>query len=1087
MSKKKHPHHPRQKGNAPSPGKSPEYIQAVQAYRAGRLQEAEILFQNYIGKNSNDDDAVNFAGLIAFRTGNYDVAAQRFREAVRLNERNGEYHNNLGAALKDGGDARAAIPSFQRAVDLNPNHSEASYNLGGAYQTIGEYTQAIKWYEYTLSRNPNFFMTHNNMACVYKDQGNIDRAIELFQQVIDRDSADSIARSNMLFCLSYLQNTDPKAVFRQHLEWEKHLSPRQPQDQVSYANSIDPHRRLRIGYVSPDFRVHSVAFFIHPIIHGHDRDHLEIFCYGEVAKPDEVTEMIMKTADHWRNTHLMTDEQVFQCIQNDRIDVLIDLAGHSGNNRLKIFAMKPAPVQITYLGYPNTTGLSTMDYRITDSISDPPGLTDAYYTEELIRLPDGFLCYFPPAGTPDVSELPYLKNGYITFGSFNNRAKINDEIISLWSELMRRTPGSHLILKSSISSDKDSRRQLMNQFIQNGIDESRIEILTYLPFNEHLEQYHRVDIALDTYPYNGTTTTCEALWMGVPVITQSGNIHAARVGASILGHVGLNEWIVSSTEDYFARVMPLISDIDGLATLRKTLRQKLRGSPLMDKEGLVATLDSVYRHVWHIWCADRIAAGDTNIDIMPIKWKDDIVIYVPGKDVALALYLLQEKPDWLNDEISFLQRVLKPGMNAMDIGAEYGAYTLTAATSVGVAGHVWTFETDRLMAAYLSRSIELNRLDKVKQISSNNSRRNSISTDDTADGIVHLLPPAGGGREGGKNCVFSLTSCPDFDSTLREVISRLDFLRVNTESRMQQVIDACRRLPQTSFPLILYPIRYGDRVDTNTFRSFIDMGFQNYRLIPGLGILAPISLGDKLDAFQQHLFCCMPEQAEKLHAAGVLVKPDSISSKSSDIPRDLWVDMLQKCPYTIRFLSLWQGYCQKNAGAPDWRIHQQALSAYTASRFSLPAIPGNEKDEWDMSAKYLLLNNAYNLMTDLLRENATVSRILTAIRLAADLGYRADAAGMLNHLYNMFDSGQEFSMDEPFLSVSQRMEAIDPGRDVGLWLVYSVLEARETFRSLSSYFTGEKSLTDLELMRTSPFFSSEMDNRRQLINRYIGK
>ena len=1059
MSRKKHQRGKHFSGKVTPSGKSPEYAQAVQLYRAGQLQEAGILFQNHIKKYPNDDDAINFAGLIAFQSGNYGSAIQLFLAAVRLSDRNPTYHNNLGAALKDSGDAKGAVSCFQKAVDLKPDYCEASYNLGGSFQTLGEFRRAIDWYEYTLSRNPDFFMTHNNLACIYKDQGKIEQAIEAFQQVINRDPGDSIAYSNMLFCFSYLHKSDPDAVFRHHLEWAKRHSLREPVHSEKYLNLASPYRRIRVGYLSPDFRVHSVAFFIHPVIQGHDREQLEVFCYADVAKPDEVTEVMMKTADHWRNIHRMSDDQVFQCIQNDQIDILVDLAGHSGNNRMKVFTGKPAPVQVTYLGYPNTTGLSTMDYRITDGIADPPGLTDPYYTEELIRLPAGFLCYHPSMGTPDVSDLPCLENGYITFGSFNNRAKINTQTISLWSELLSRIPGSRLILKSSISSDQESRRELLSRFVENGIDESRIEILSYLPFSEHLKQYHRVDIALDTFPYNGTTTTCEALWMGVPVITQAGNIHASRVGASILGQLGLSDWIITSADDYLTRALSLANDIETLQTLRKSLRQKLQESSLMDKDGFVATMDSVYRHIWKNWCADRIADGSGNDDIRLVQLKHGLRACIPVTGTCLSSYILQENPDWLDQEIAFLYRILKPGMSVMDIGANYGAHTLAAGEAVGPSGKVWAVEPDRLMAACLSRSIRLNRMDQVILVPADASMQKCLPVSKT--GPVENDDPL---------------TCSDPDAAVQAFGSRIDFLRIHAENLKHRVDEICGHLPASASPLIAYSARYGDRLDPELANTFKNMGFQNFRLIPGQGILAPLLPGDKLETLQQTLFCCKPDRAENLSAQGLLVLPES-ASDCPPLPSGLWIDHLQQFPYVIRFLPLWQDYCQKHAGESDWRIHQQALSAYAASR-----LPGNRP--WD---RYQALKTAYHQMTGLLRRHATVSRILTSIRLAVDSGFREDAAGMLHHLFKLFDSGQEFSVDEPFLSVSARMEALDPEDDVGQWLIYSVLEARENFRALSSFFTGETSLPDLELMRSSPFYGEEMERRRLMIQNRFGR
>ena len=425
---------------------------------------------------------------------------------------------------------------------------------------------------------------------------------------------------------------------------------------------------------------------------------------------------MIANADHWRNIYRMPDDKVFESIQKDQIDILVDLTGHTGNNRMKLFASKPAPVQVSYLGYPNTTGLPSMDYRITDATADPPGMTDSYYTEELIRIAGGFLCYQPSLGSPGVSDAPCLKNGYITFGSFNNRAKINEKVVAIWSDLLKQVDNSRLILKSSISSDQRAKQQLLSLFVQNGVDASRIEILPYLPFNEHLSQYLRVDIALDTFPYNGTTTTCEALWMGVPVITLAGNTHASRVGASILGQIAFHEGIAASESDYIQKAVSLASDTDFLQSWRSIGRQKMQASSLMDQHGFVIKLEDAYHRIWQNWCARLIAEGSDPADVKTVTIEGDIAVCVSGSVQCAPSDILQESPDWFEQEIAFLRTFLKPGMNVMDIGANYGAYTLTAAKTVGPSGKVWAIETDRLMAACLVRSISINRMEHVNLI-----------------------------------------------------------------------------------------------------------------------------------------------------------------------------------------------------------------------------------------------------------------------------------------------------------------------------------------------------------------------------------
>jgi len=1046
---------------------------AIQQYREGRLSEADRLVQNHLRRYPVDADAVNLSGLIAQQSGKYDTAIRLLQSAIQLNGQDCCYHNNLGAVLKDSGDIKGAVHCFEKALELKPSYVLASYNLGCAYQYRGELSLAKHWYDYTLSHEPDFFLAYCNLVCLYKDQGDIEKAIEGLKIAIQRNPENPIAYSNLLFCLNYMADADPQTVFEHHRKWAKRHSPEILPAAEDYVNDRTPTRRIRVGYVSPDFRSHSVAFFIYPVLSHHHRDQVEVFCYADVSRPDEATQVLMNSADHWRNIYRMSDERIFQQIQDDQIDILVDLTGHSSNNRMMLFSRKPAPVQVSYLGYPNTTGLEAMDYRITDALADPVGISDSYYTEHLIRIPGGFLCYQPSDPTPDMSELPFLTNHHITFGSFNNRAKIGPKVIAVWSELLRQVPGSRLILKSSSLSDAETRQSLLSLFIQNGIVESRIEILPYLHFQDHLSLYHQVDIALDTFPYNGTTTTFEAMWMGIPVITLTGKVHASRVGSSILSRIAFQDGIAASENEYIEKAVKLAGNIDFLKSQRKTLRSKMQASSLMDQEAFVLKLESAYRSMWQSWCARLIAEGYDNPDVMDARIKGDITLCVPNSIQYLTPYILLEYQDWFEQEIAFVRAFLKPGMRVIDIGANYGTYTLTAAKSVGPTGKVWAFEPTELTAAYLTRSIRLNRFDHVTLIQagvSDSGRQAFLSLSPNPElNEVSEKPPAGDSEsillmsldEGLKNTVFE---------------SNIDFLKMDAEGQEDNILKGGEMFFRTTSPLILYEIKHGNTFHFDMVSRFLEMGYQSYRLIPGLSILVPFGTGEKLDPFQLNLFCCKPDCAANLSRMGLLVLPESGHDSPPSVPSTLWIDYIQGLPYAMRFLPLWEKYCQDHVGDADWQIHQQALAIYSASQ-----LPG-----YSASARFQALMRSYNLMKNLLRDHATIPRILSAVRMAIDLGFREKAVQILNHLIGLFESAHEISADEPFLPLSARMAAVDPGNIAGQWLVYSALETREICQSFSSYFTGKNSLPDLELMKTFPFFSDEMERRLQLIQRRFG-
>jgi predicted O-linked N-acetylglucosamine transferase (SPINDLY family) len=335
---------------------------------------------------------------------------------------------------------------------------------------------------------------------------------------------------------------------------------------------------------------------MHPILESHDRTAFEIYLYDDSPRLDAFTERLRPLADAWHRVRGMPDAQLAEKIRADRIDVLVDLAGHTAGNRLLTFARRPAPVQISYLGYPNTTGLNTVDYRLTDAVADPPGLADELHTEKLVRLPGTFLTFRPPVETPEVVDPPVLKNGFVTFGSFNALWKVNAPLLQLWARVLRAVPDSRLMMKAEGLEEPDVAHRIANVFRQAGIDVARVRLLgREATYAGHLAAYGTCDVCLDTFPYAGTTTTCEALWMGVPVVSLAGEVHASRVGASLLSSVGLSEFAAPNAGAFVATAANLAGQPERLRELRRTMRERLRGSPLMNPIGLTRAIETAYR------------------------------------------------------------------------------------------------------------------------------------------------------------------------------------------------------------------------------------------------------------------------------------------------------------------------------------------------------------------------------------------------------------------------------------------------------------------------------------------------------------
>lgn len=577
---------------------------SVLLQKMGRLNEAETSYRRVIAVAPDSAAARNNLGNVLHTLGRSAEAEVCFRRSLELAPDSAVAHSNLGNALRDLGRYADAEASCRLALGLDPRLPEAHNHLGNVLQAVGRASESAASLRQAITLKPAYREAHNSLGNTLKDLGRLEEAEMSFRRALALDPDDRAALDNLLLALNYTDLHSRGEVFEAHLDWARRHATRAARK--IHPNLPDPRRRLRVGYVSPDFRRHSVAYFIEPVLARHDRAAFEVYCYSNVGLPDPMTVHLLQLADHARNIAGRSDEVVAQSMRDDGIDILVDLAGHTAGHRLGLFALQPAPVQATYLGYPNTTGMEAIDWRITDVHVDPPGDGDAFHSETLARLPESFLCFQPPAEAPEVAPPPSIANGFITFGSFNVLPKMTPGVIRTWSQLLERVPRSRLLLKALGLGDAASRSHVLAQFGKHGIASERV---TPLPMEgslqDHLARYHEMDIALDPFPYNGTTTTLEALWMGVPVIALAGDRHSGRVGASILANAGLDELVARTEQSYVETAARLGADGDRLAALRRTMRERIAASPLRDQAGFMRALEDAYRSMWKSWC-DRL-------------------------------------------------------------------------------------------------------------------------------------------------------------------------------------------------------------------------------------------------------------------------------------------------------------------------------------------------------------------------------------------------------------------------------------------------------------------------------------------------
>lgn len=539
----------------------------------------------------------NNLGLSAKVTGRLDEAFEHFNRALALKPAYAEAFNNRGLVWQAKGNNDAAIDDYEKSLEVQPTYGPALNNLGCLYMEIGRFTAARTVFERALATEPDAPVTRLNLASLLIFEGRADEAVAVYDglhgTLVDRPALGS----NLLYAVTCASRYSPAEIGARHRNWLERYAAGQARFPLP-SGSRD-HGRLRVGYVSADFIDHAVARFLLPLLAGHDRKRFEIFVYTDATIVDDMARTFAATVEHWRAAAGWNDQQLGEKIMADEIDILIDLSGHTAKNRMQLFARRPAPLQVSYLGYPNTTGLPTMDYRLVDRWSDPEGLTDPFYTEKLWRLPDSAWCYRPPSGLPEPTASPRLAGGGINFGSFNNLTKLSPRTVELWAEILRLASEAKLVLKARGLVDEGMRQQIWARFEREGVTADRLQFSPWTrTVRDHFDYYRHVDLALETFPYHGTTTTCDALYMGVPVLTLAGEMHHSRVGVSLLTNVGLPELVARSADEFVRRAVELAGAPAKLAEMRKGLRARMVSSPLMNEAQFARQFEDALEAMW---------------------------------------------------------------------------------------------------------------------------------------------------------------------------------------------------------------------------------------------------------------------------------------------------------------------------------------------------------------------------------------------------------------------------------------------------------------------------------------------------------
>jgi protein O-GlcNAc transferase len=607
---------------------------AIEHHQAGRLREAEREYREILKRQPRDRDALHLLGVVAHQCGQQDAAirliqqaiaidsrqakfhnslgsvyqaaghsvaaAACYREAIQLDSAYPEGHNNLGKALLDLGRPHEALGPLEKAVRIKPDYAGAHNNLGIALKALGHLTEAAAAFRRATTLRPDFWEAYFQWGNLLKDQGHAADAIEQYEHVLTVEPLAYTTQSNLLCTLQYRDGISLEELATAHARFDRVFGEPLRAQIAPHSNDRDPDRPLRLGFVSADLHGHPVGFFVVRMFEHLDRRQAEAVCYHTGQTDDHITARIRAAAAQWREARGWSDDRLVQAIRDDAIDVLFDLSGHTRDNRLPVFARKPAPIQITWAGYVGTMGLRTIDYLLADRHQVPPE-AEPHYVERILRMPDGYVCYEPPSSAPPVAPLPALRTGRVTFGSFNNQVKVGSRTVETWSRILQRVPRSRLVLKYYAMSHPEVSGRLRGMFADHGIAPERLVFLGSSSHVRQLEHYGEVDIALDPFPYGGGLTTLEALWMGVPVVTRPGETFAGRHSLSHLSSVGLTTTIARDLDDYVEIAAGLAADLPALARLRAGLRERMAASSVCDGERFTRDFERIVRSAWREW------------------------------------------------------------------------------------------------------------------------------------------------------------------------------------------------------------------------------------------------------------------------------------------------------------------------------------------------------------------------------------------------------------------------------------------------------------------------------------------------------
>ncbi len=1021
----------------------PHHIEALNNYGLYKFehckdaQTALQCFEEILRKDSSNLNALFNIGCVRLATNALEEAGKFFTKVLEFNPHHVGALNNMGAFHARQGRRDLALPYYQRALVTCPHDGDVMANLLTSAIATGNTSLALDLFQkaYAMPEpGAAIFPAYSlsKMMCFWDE---VDLLLpEVVQRILgDRCTLSSFETVNLPLLatpqlsrqtLFDIHKKSGEVIGRLHTEMPTPLPP---------SVTLPAAGRLRIGYLSPDFRSHVVNAFTRGLMNYHDRDRFEIYCYSNTRCEDSITEQYRATADCFVNTANLSDTQLAARIRADGIHILVDLAGYTQNSRTAALRLRAAPIQIMYLGYPYTSGIPEVDYFVSDPWLDGPA-NAAYFTERQLRLPESFITFDTLHEQCIDPVIPLDRNGHITFGSMNATYKLTPNVVAAWADVLLAVPDSRMIINHPNCAPEETRERILREFSKHGVDSRRVSIIWGKhPGGSHLRYYNDFDVMLDTFPQTGGTTTIDAIWMGVPVVTLVGDIHHERLSYSLLSNVGLdlNDLFAFSPKEYVDKAVALARDPTRVRELHRRIPEALKTCILCDPVRLTRHMEDAYVRAWNEKYPEASAPLITADDsVAYLTTSHGVAVAASGDTEDFVSHVLKEQQGWFDPEYHFVLDWIQPGMNILDVNAGHGIYALPMAKKSAHGTVFATTETPR-EGWYLERGTAHGHLGNLA-ILIKGDRRLRIDQE-----------------------------------MKRRDLGTVSFVRLNIQINAEAILREGKTFFAQQNPLVMFSIKHGrEEINAGLAATFREWGYSIYRLIPGLKLLAPWSGPEELDTFALNLFACKAEQAQELAAAGLLATTQEPLESFPGVQERDWADFLRTYAYAAHRIDTWASHAVQ---LKDWEAYWSAMNLFARSM----------RQTLRPAQRLASLNTCIGILLMLAQASPTVPRLLSLARALADAGRRQQAAQVLQQLTGMLEHGG--LEDEPFLAVCPAHEDSPSGPHFAEWVFCSVLEQFERLRTFSSYFGGPETIPLLENLIATGFASEEMGRRLSLV------